>query len=334
MLGFLTRGEMVVAEPSNSDTQTPLDYLSPKAFIEAARKADPNFRFALVAAGLLAIVIIIANFGVNYMTLIFGAIALVALMVLYLVFSQIKRLRSSSMDWPALVLVWTVMCAVVAIVALLTTSTFFDWPLPFKSWVVHRLRVDPEPRPGPDPVVNDTAPSPLPPSPEPTSCAAADGIGPGEVGWVFYGVEDGKPTSDGRLVPPNGAPMPAFDAIREGDRLEAMDPVRMYDGPSRNSRLLLKVEDGACVKALSGRKLYKRFGSYSGGWVCSQEAGCPHDNTKGPTSRGSGKGTSQNAARKRRVAASPASVAEGAGSQNCTISNTTNTGSITQTCSR
>lgn len=319
-------------EPGESSRRGARQYLSPGNFIEAARRADPNFRYALVAAGLISIVSIIAKFGVNFATLAFGTIALVALMVLYLVFRRVTRLRTSSMDWPALILVWSVMCTVIAILSLLITSTFFDWPLPFKSWIVQHLEM--EPRPEPDPITNDTYPDPHVSPPQPLACKSPDPPVPGEVGWVFYGVQRGKPTADGRLVPPKRAPMVAFDAIKQGDLLEAMEPVRMYDGPGRNNRLVGMIEGGKCVRALSGRKLFKKYGTYSSGWVCSQEAECPADDSA-PVTKGAA--TTRTEARRpqaRRSAAIPKAEPRDAGSQNCTISNTTNSGTITQNCSR
>jgi hypothetical protein len=64
------------------------DFLSPASFISVAKAAHPAFRYAIVVAGILAIVVTFVNFGVGYATLVFGAIALIGLMVLFLVFAQ------------------------------------------------------------------------------------------------------------------------------------------------------------------------------------------------------------------------------------------------------
>jgi hypothetical protein len=128
---------MNASEPGSRESVG--SFLTPQSIIAAARRADPNFRFAIIAAGLISIVAIVANFGVNYATLMFGAIALVGLMVLFVVFAQIPKLRQAALDLPARVLVWAVLIVVIAFVALLTTSTFFNWPLPFKDSIVRGL---------------------------------------------------------------------------------------------------------------------------------------------------------------------------------------------------
>src|SRR5262249_58751963 len=54
-----------------------LQYLSPKSLIEAAKAAHPAFRYAIVVAGLAAIVAVVLQFGASPATLVFGIIILV-----------------------------------------------------------------------------------------------------------------------------------------------------------------------------------------------------------------------------------------------------------------
>lgn len=125
--------------PKTGHRESVGSFLTPESIIAAARRADPNFRYAIIAAGLLAIVAIVVKFGVSYATLMFGAIALIGLMVLIVVFAQIPTLRRTALDRAAQLLVWIILMAVVAFVVLLTTSTFFNWPLPFKDNIVQEL---------------------------------------------------------------------------------------------------------------------------------------------------------------------------------------------------
>jgi uncharacterized membrane protein len=124
---------------SSPKTEKIEDFLTPASFVRAANAADKNFRYALVIAGLLALVVIFAKFGIAYITLIFGAIALIGLMVLYFVFTQALKLKKSQLDLPAQVLVWTVLFIVIAIAGCLSSSVFFNSPLPFKGWIVENL---------------------------------------------------------------------------------------------------------------------------------------------------------------------------------------------------
>jgi hypothetical protein len=103
-------------------------------------------RYAIVVAGILAIVVTFVRFGVNYATLIFGSIAVVFLMVLFLVFAQAAKLSRSRLDRPAQVLVWAFLVIAVAIVAFLTSSAFFNQPLPLRDAIVQKLGSPQTPR--------------------------------------------------------------------------------------------------------------------------------------------------------------------------------------------
>lgn len=115
------------------------DFLTPASFIRAAKAADPAFRYALVVAGILAIVVTFVKFRVGYITLVFGAIAVIGLMVLYLVFAQASKLNRTRLDPAAQVLVWGILIITIAIVIFLTSSVFFNVPLPFRDWLIAQL---------------------------------------------------------------------------------------------------------------------------------------------------------------------------------------------------
>ena len=121
------------------------DFLSPASFIRAARAADPAFRFAILVAGILAIIVTFVKFGVGYPTLVFGSIALIGLMVLFVVFAQASKLSKSRLDKPAQLLVWSILVIAIAIVLFLTGSVFFNHPLPFRVWIIQQLAKKPDP---------------------------------------------------------------------------------------------------------------------------------------------------------------------------------------------
>jgi hypothetical protein len=77
-----------MAQPEQQVTPKAGSFLTPASFIRAAQAADPSFKYAILAAGLLAIVVTFAKFGVGYAALVFGSISLIGLMVLFLVFAQ------------------------------------------------------------------------------------------------------------------------------------------------------------------------------------------------------------------------------------------------------
>ncbi len=123
------------------------DFLSPASFIHAAKAAHPAFRYALAVAGILAIVTSFIEFGTQPATLVFGAIAVIGLMVLFLLFAQISKLAKSSLDLPAQVLAWAFLVIAIAIVILLSSSVFFNVPVPFRDALTQQLAKNTAPHP-------------------------------------------------------------------------------------------------------------------------------------------------------------------------------------------
>jgi hypothetical protein len=115
------------------------DYLSPAGWIRAAKSAHPAFKYAIVVGGLAAVVSLVLRFGVSPLTLVFGIILLVVLMVLFLVFAQAARLKDNKLSLPSLTLVWTFLLLCIGTAVLLFTSTFFDGPLPIRANIISAL---------------------------------------------------------------------------------------------------------------------------------------------------------------------------------------------------
>ncbi len=148
-----------MSEPEQQATEKAEDFLTPASFIRAAKAAHPAFRYALAVAGILAIVVTFIKFGVGPATLVFGAIALIGLMVLFLVFAQASKLTKSTLDLPAQVLVWAFLVIAISIIILLTGSVFFNGPLPIRNWLTQGLvRNANNPVNVNTPIVSQTAP--------------------------------------------------------------------------------------------------------------------------------------------------------------------------------
>lgn len=111
--------------------------------IEAAKKAHPAFRFATAVAGVLAFVVLFLRFGVNPATLALGALVFFGLMVVFVVFARLSRLSDAALALPARTAMWSVLLLSVASLALLFSSTFFDYPLPIRSHLAGRSIPDP-----------------------------------------------------------------------------------------------------------------------------------------------------------------------------------------------
>lgn len=122
-----------------SAVQESAKFMTPSSLISAARKAHPAFRYAIAAAGLAGLVVNVVRFGASPATLVFGCIILVVLMVLFLVFAQAAVVARSKMHLPAMLLVYSFLGLSIATASLLFTSSFFDWPLPFRHAIVGLL---------------------------------------------------------------------------------------------------------------------------------------------------------------------------------------------------
>jgi hypothetical protein len=108
---------------------------TPASFITAAEEAHPAFRYAIAVAGLFAIVVIFAKFGVSLAGFVLGAIAVIALMVVFLVFAQASKLTRAHLNLPAQVLVWAYLLMIVGGSLLVIASIFFNAPLPLRAWI-------------------------------------------------------------------------------------------------------------------------------------------------------------------------------------------------------
>ncbi|HWW27312.1 MAG TPA: hypothetical protein VNZ85_15620 [Caulobacter sp.] len=149
-----------MTERNLPDKPSTESFLTPASFIRAAKAAHPAYRYALAVAGIAALVVTFAQFGVGYAALTFGTIALIGLMALFLVFAQAARLTKAKLDLPAQVFVWAILMISIAIILFLTVSAFFNWPLPFRDTIIRAVS---------PPATTVVAP---PAEPAPTSAAA------------------------------------------------------------------------------------------------------------------------------------------------------------------
>jgi hypothetical protein len=132
-------GKKVIKD--NPETNS-LRFLSPMSLIKAARQAHPAFKYAIAAAGIASLVAVVTRYGASPATLVFGAIILVVLMVLFLVFSQAVVVARKKLSIPSLVLVWSFLFLSILTALFLFTSAFFNSPLPVRSFLIRQLSFD------------------------------------------------------------------------------------------------------------------------------------------------------------------------------------------------
>lgn len=109
---------------------------SPIEVLREAIRAVPAVRYALGVAGILAAVALIGGFGLDAKTTVFGALGMLMLMVVLVVFARLTKTAPRHFVAPMLVLMWSVLLITVASAALLFTAVFFDWPRPLSQILV------------------------------------------------------------------------------------------------------------------------------------------------------------------------------------------------------
>jgi tetratricopeptide (TPR) repeat protein len=148
-------------------------YLSPASFIRATKAAPPACKYAMAVAGLVAIVAVVLRFGVSLATLVFGSIIIGVLMIVFVVFAQAAAIAKTILAVPALVRIWSFLLLALATAVGLSTSAFFNTPLPLKTTIMRAFSKPLEPTRG---VVQSNPQMPSSPSvsPMPPQMTAMD----------------------------------------------------------------------------------------------------------------------------------------------------------------
>lgn len=122
-------------------------YLSPASLVKTALKSTPAFKYAVAAAAIAALVATIAQFGVSIASLMFGTIALLVVMVIFLLFSQAVAVRGEPVPLPSRVMIWSFLAAGILASTFSFTSAFFNWPIPLRLVLLRSLAIEERPNP-------------------------------------------------------------------------------------------------------------------------------------------------------------------------------------------
>jgi hypothetical protein len=120
------------------------DSISWGRLIREAARAHPAFRYATVVAGLGAFVALFYQFGPSPGVLVIGIIVLLALMVAFLMFAvmvELARHGKGQAQNAALVFMWVMTTLVLLSASATFLSTFANWPLPLRAWLVEQLNL-------------------------------------------------------------------------------------------------------------------------------------------------------------------------------------------------
>ena len=109
--------------------------MDPFRILREAIKAVPAVRYALAVAGVVSVVAIIQGFKLDFRVALFGALAVLLLMVMMVIFARLTRASGKSVMIPALVFTWFCLGLTMATATTLFTSVFFSKPLDLTAWV-------------------------------------------------------------------------------------------------------------------------------------------------------------------------------------------------------
>ena len=134
-------------DPHQSTSLTSL--VTPQGLVKAATKAHPAFKYAVVIAGIAALVAIVSKFGVSTPVLAFGVVIGLFFMFVFLIFSIAVRAKDQQLGNVVLVVVWALALLFIVVLFLLLSSSFFDMPIKLRSYLeisinIQRTMQDPQ----------------------------------------------------------------------------------------------------------------------------------------------------------------------------------------------
>jgi hypothetical protein len=113
-------------EPVASEGDTSMQ---PFKVLTEAVKAVPAVKYALGIGGLIAVIAIVKGFGIDYRVAVFGAVIMLVLMTMLVIFAKLAAKRESVFHWPAIILTWFALILIIATAIALFTSVFWGRPL-------------------------------------------------------------------------------------------------------------------------------------------------------------------------------------------------------------
>ena len=116
---------------------------NPVVVLREAIRAVPAVKYALGIGGVVAAVAIVYAFKIDARVAFVGAIVMLVLMGILVVFARMSSLASARMHLPALVFTWFVLLIFMALSVSLFTSVFYQKPLNLAYWLTGSL---PEPK--------------------------------------------------------------------------------------------------------------------------------------------------------------------------------------------
>lgn len=109
--------------------------MNPFSVLREAIRAVPAVRYALAVAGIISVIAIVQAFNIGLRVALVGAIAVLVLMVVMVIFARLSRTAGHALNLPALVLTWFCLALTIATATVLFFSVFFRVPVNLTSWL-------------------------------------------------------------------------------------------------------------------------------------------------------------------------------------------------------
>jgi hypothetical protein len=114
-----------VSEPNPSTT--------PSSFVREAIKAVPAVKYAVGIGGIVAVVAIVESFRISYLIATFGAVVMLVLMTVLVVFAGLAGQGQKNLKLPMLVFTWFSILLAMATALALFGSVFGGWPIDLRN---------------------------------------------------------------------------------------------------------------------------------------------------------------------------------------------------------
>jgi len=108
---------------------------TPIQFIREASKAVPAIKYAIGIGGIAATISLVYSFKIDPRVAVIGAIIMLLLMGVLVVFARASSLASEKFAKPALVFTWFTLLLFMAVSIFLVGSVFFKWPVDLQCWI-------------------------------------------------------------------------------------------------------------------------------------------------------------------------------------------------------
>jgi hypothetical protein len=113
---------------SNSNLPDPL------SFLKTAMRAVPATKYALAVGGVIAVVAIVVGFKVNLWVATLGAVIMLVLMTVFVIFASLAVQQKDAFRYPILFFTWSCLILIMATAVGVFSSAFWGWPLNFVLW--------------------------------------------------------------------------------------------------------------------------------------------------------------------------------------------------------